>query len=314
MNTLSVAPVALGCCPPGPRCALCGPPPETPSADLVEALVEATRRDRGEPVVVSFFGGPPPPRPLLAALRGRPFTVRIRPDLLTAAVARALADQGCLGIELDALTFDDAALRATSRPYRAARVLRMLDALRALPVRVGVVLAPGLPRSSSAMSVADARLVVGRVDTVRLHPALVLRDSRLFERHAAGFFEPMGVADAVATCRAMLDVLEPAGIEVLRVGLQPVHDGYGVAVAGPSHPSLRELVEAHRAREAVSALMGTQHRGRRVVVRCAPCDETRTRGPRNDNVRTLRADHALAGLAIQPDPALQRGALRLEVA
>jgi hypothetical protein len=124
----------------------------------------------------------------------------------------------------------------------------------------------------------------------------------------------MAVADAVATCRAMLDVLEPAGVQVVRVGLQPRHDGYGVAVAGPRHPSLRELVEAHRAREAVAARLGAEHRGRSVVVRCAPCDETRMRGPRNDNVRELRASHGLAALRVRPDPELPRGDLRLEVA
>ncbi len=314
MRAIAVAPVVFGCCPGTPRCVLCAPAPALPSPDTVAALLAATRRDRADPVTVGFFGGPPPSDDLLDAIGDAPFTVRVRPDLLEPKRARALADRGCVGIEVDALSFDDQALKACRRPYRAPRVLRMLDALAALPLRLGLVLAPGLPHASSTSAIRDAHIAAPLVRAVRIHPVLVFRGSQLHDNHAAGLFEPMTLNEAVATCRAMVDVFDAAGVEVVRIGVQSLSDGLGEAVAGPRHPSLRELVEAHRALDHLTTHIRDDHRGRSVVVFCAPCDETRARGPLNCNVRDLRARHGLTDLRIVPDPDLTRGLFRVEVA
>jgi hypothetical protein len=310
---LAIAAIPLGCCPGAPRCALCPPAPPPPAPEVVAALAAATERDRpaAGPVRVGFYGGAPPSPALVAAAGGRPLHVRVRPDLLDRATARALVDAGTVHVELDALTLRDEALRAIGRPYRAARVLEQLDGLRALGVEVGIVLAPGLPDTSFETFLADCRAIVGRVDTVRLHPVLVLRGSRLRDAHRTGAYRPLSIAEAVTACRAALDLLEPGGVRVLRVGQQAVPDGLGHAVAGPRHPSLRELVEGRRALDALRALLEGASPGAEVEVRCAPADLSRARGPRGQHVRALRAEFALAGLRFRADPDLPRGRFAL---
>lgn len=316
MTRRVVVPVNLGCCPDEPRCLLCRAAPEPPSAETLLALAHAYARDRlvdVDDLVFGFYGGPPPPDDLLDAIAGRPFVLRVRPDLLSRQQARDLVDRGALGVEIDALTFDDAVLKAAGRRYRGGLVRQMAEGLAEHGVRVTLVLTPGLPGSTFASAMADAAEAVELADSVRLLPVLVLEGSRLADRHAQGAYEPMSLGEAVTTCRAMMDVLEPAGVTVIRVGLQPAPDGAGRALAGPSHPSLRELVEARRVLDRLRGMLDGAPCGAQIVIRCAPPDETRTRGPLNQHVRTLRAEFGLDEVRVVPDPELVRGQWEVDV-
>lgn len=309
----AIVPVQLGCCPGPKRCRLCPPAPPEPTPDLVQALVDAVREERpGQELRVRFFGGSPPGDALIEAVGDLPFDVRVRPDLLDRATARRLADAGVVGVELDALSFHTPALRGVGRNYPGARVVTILEGLRELGLVTGIVLAVGLPGQDHERSLADAHLAVGRVDNVRLHPVLVLKHSDLWRAHLDGLYEPLTLGQAVTTLRAMLDVLEPAGVEVIRVGQQPGPDGIGRWMAGPRHPSLRELVEARRTLDRLRARVRDAPPTGVLVIRCASADETRTRGPLNDNVRTLRAEFGLEEVVIRADPTLERGQFILE--
>jgi len=312
----AVVPVQMGCCPEPPYCLLCARRDHAPTPELVEALVSHTRSKRGEEVPLHgrFFGGAPPTPDLVRGLRGLPFSVRVRPDLLSREEAARLAELGCVAVELDVLTLDDVALRVARRPYRASRVLEMVADLPGMGLEVGVVLAPGMPRTSHDGSVADARRLAPQVKTARLDPVLVLQRSGLQQLHMADLYEPLTVPQAVSMCRDMLEVFEAHGVEVVRIGQNPGADELGRCVAGPDHSSLRELIEAQRAREALVPLLARLPRGAHVVVRCAPEDEARTRGPLHDNVRTLRADGGFTELTIVTDATLQRGMWQVEEA
>jgi len=308
-----VVPLQLGCCPSPPRCDLCARQHHL-DAELVEAHLIAARDRHGGPLRATFFGGPPPSDELLEALEGVPFSVRVRPDLLSRAEARRLADRGCEAVELDALTLHDPSLRAVHRRYRGALVLEMLKGLPSFGLRAGIVLAPGLPRSSYEGVLDDAHAVAPLVSTARLHPVLVLQGSGLQQVHMDGLYEPLSVAQAVTVCRGMMEVLEAHDVEVVRVGQNPSADELGRCVAGPDHSSLRELVEAMRAREVVTALLAPMPVGQAVVVRCAPADEARAHGPNHGNIVYWRSLGPFASVDVVPDPRLQRGMWRVEEA
>lgn len=310
MSRPRIAAVPLGCCPESPRCLLCAPPPPTPDPTTVQALAEHTATERAkvdQPVWVGFYGGAPPTDALLAAADGRPVLVRVRPDLLTRADARRLVDAGVMAIELDVLTLHGESLRQVGRRYRRALVLEQLEGLRAMGVEVGAVVAPGLPASSFDLAVDDARTLAPLVHTARIHPVLVLHGSGLREAHMDGTYTPLTQGEAVTVCRALLDVFSEADVRVTRVGQQPGPDGLGRAVAGPVHSSLRELVEARRTLDSLRDLLDEARPRGHVVLRCAPADVSRTRGPYNQHVRTLRAEFSLDALSVKADPALPRG-------
>jgi len=310
-----VAPIQLGCCHEVERCRLCPPAPRWPDGDYVRALVENTRHQRGtEDVVTAFFGGRPPTDEQLEAAGGHTIAARVRPDLLSRDAADRLRAHGVGEIELDALTFDTPVLRQLRRRYPGERIPTMARALRQAGFQVGMVLGVGLPGSTHESSIADAQRAAELVDTVRLHPVLVLHDTGLKRAHMDGLYSPLSLAQAITTCRAMLDVLEPAGVRVIRVGQQPGPDGLGTAVAGPRHSGFRELVEARRTLDRLRDLLRARRSRGEVVIRCSSADETRTRGPLNQNVRTLRAEFGLQQLVVRADPSLKRGDFIVEEA
>lgn len=308
---MSIVPVHMGCCPTAPRCRLCDGRASA-SPELVEALVEAvTHETSSTPERVSFFGGPAPSDAHLDAAGGLPIDVRVRPDLLDRATAAHLYDRGVRRIELDALTFHTPSLRSIHRTYAGPRVATMCEGLRAAGFEVGLVLMIGLPSHSHALCVDDAERALECATTVRIHQTLVVHGSDLWHAHLAGLYEPLTLGATITAARAMLDVLEPR-VKVIRVGHQPGPDGLGRVVAGPRHSSLRELVEARRTLDHLRSMLAKTPRSRNLVIRCATADETRTRGPHNGNVRTLRAEFDLEEVVIAADPTLQRGTFVLE--
>lgn len=311
-----MAPINLGCCRGTDRCLLCNPPPPLPTPDVVEALVASYRGRPGQtgPVVPAFFGGDPPPAPLVEALGGLPYHARVRPDALSKGEARRLITTGCVRIELDVLTLHGGALRTVNRRYGPKLAMEMVDTLGEWGVAVSVVLAPGLPSMAYRDSVADAEAFAGRVPLARLHPVLVLDRAGLREFHAEGRYVPLTVGDAVTVCRTMMDRLEPAGTEVIRVGQQPAHDGLGRAIAGPRHTALRELVESRRALDAIQAQCRALPDRSEARIRCNPADVGRVRGPMNQHIRTLRAENRLASVDVKADPGIPRGQYLVESA
>lgn len=311
----AVVPVPLGCCPDRPRCHLCPPPPPPPDPDLIHKLVRhyaAARKDPNQPLAAAFFGGPLPQPAWLEAVGDIPKAVRVRPDLLSRQDAQWLAAAGVVAVELDALSLSAQALRSIGRRYGPRMVLEQLEGLPDYGLRRGVVLAPGLPYTSHADAVQDAERLAPLVDFVRLHPVLVLADSQLREAHMDGQYQALALGEAVTTCLAMMDVFERAGVRVTRVGANPGPDGLGRAVAGPRHPSLRQLVEARRTLEALHRQLRETRPGDAIVIRCHPADETHTRGPRNDHIRSLRAAHRLGSVQVATDSALPRGSFVIE--
>ena len=278
-------------------------------------MVEHYRTERarsGDALSVAFFGGMAPTRDMLDSIGDLPFSARVRPDLLSRARADALVDRGATGIELDVGTFDDFALRWCGRPYTSSRVAEMAEGLRERGLRVGIVLTPGLPGTDFETAKRDAARAAELAHTVRLQPALVLARSKLHEMYDAGRYPPLTTDIAVETCLQMMEILEPRGVTVIRVGAQPGPDGMGRLVAGPYHPSLRELVESKRAQNSLRRQIAALEAPSSIVIRCAASDETRARGPANANLRLFRVEFALVHVVVKSDPALQRGQWAVE--
>ncbi len=307
MTDAAILPVDLGCCAGSVRCLLCAPVRPLEPASIAHFVDEA-RADG--PVQVSFLGGRPPDAAELAALRGTPFTARVRPDALSREGLATLVAAGCRGIELDAGSVSDHGLRRSGRAYSGARVLQILAGIRATGIETGVVLAPGLPGTDAEILFDDARRLAPLVDTARIHPVLVRTRSGLARSWSEGLYAPLDLEDTVLICRRMLEIFELAGVRVLRIGLQP-REAAGRVIAGPVHPSLRELVESSRTLERLRAELGETSPGEAVVIRCARHDESRTRGPCNENLRVLRREFALGSVRVVGDDGLHRGELRV---
>jgi len=107
---------------------------------------------------------------------------------------------------------------------------------------------------------------------------------------------------------------EQAGIEVIRIGLQPTAEleRPGTILAGPWHPAFRQLVESSRFLETMSALLPCGSTSGAVVFFVNPADLSSAIGQKHGNIHTIKDRYGMDA-RIMADPAVPRGAVRKDL-
>lgn len=215
-------------------------------------------KDKLREVEIAFYGGnftglsPEDQQRLLdwagAYLRkGQIKSIRIstRPDYVNNDQLEYLKARGVGAIELGAQSFNDEALKNAGRGHDAQATIRAVELIKARGFKTGLHLMAGLPgdsRESFLMSLEQT--VELKPDTVRIHPVLVFADTPLADEYHLGRYHPLSLQEAVFWCLLSWETLVPAGIRIIRFGLQltPEMNQEGAVVAGPIHPAFGSLV------------------------------------------------------------------------
>jgi histone acetyltransferase (RNA polymerase elongator complex component) len=104
----------------------------------------------------------------------------------------------------------------------------------------------GLPGDTLKKTLMTAhRIVELGADNTRIYPALVIKNTELEELYRTGQYVPLSIEEAVFRVKQIIPIFEAADITILRIGLHPSEgllNGDDL-VAGPFHPSFRELAE-----------------------------------------------------------------------
>lgn len=221
----------------------------------VEAYLKTMKRDRIE---LAFFGGSFTGIPI--ALQesylfyakqlksmGRIDAIRLstRPDYVDETVINRLVKFEVDLVELGCQSFDETVLNAAKRGHDKQAIYRAVELLNNASIKVGIQLMLGLSFDSEEKFMASVEEAVSlRPDCVRLYPALVIKDTELFEHYERGVFSPLTLDEAVVWCAKALMRFNKAEIQVIRIGLQPtdVINFDGSVVAGPFHPAFGALV------------------------------------------------------------------------
>jgi histone acetyltransferase (RNA polymerase elongator complex component) len=152
---------------------------------------------------------------------------------------------GVKTVELGVQSLNDRALECSGRGHSAGHSIRAVERLRKNGLAVGIQLMVGLPGDTPAGFRRTIREVNGlRPDLVRIYPAVVFPDTVLARWFEAGRYTPLTLEEAVSLCREAVELLEGAGIPVIRLGLQN-HDRMVLGrdiLAGPYHPAFGDLV------------------------------------------------------------------------
>ena len=91
----------------------------------------------------------------------------------------------------------------------------------------------------------------------RIYPSLVIKDTYMEHMYRIGEYNPLELNKAVEICKKMLIFLESNYINVIRIGLQPTDEmriGKNI-VAGPYHPSFRQLVESEIYKDMINSIL-----------------------------------------------------------
>ncbi len=174
-------------------------------------------------------------------------------------------------------------------------------------------LMPGLPGETSRSFVGGIAEAIRLAPAfVRLYPAVVLRNSGLAADWLAGRYRPLSLNRAVALAARAKEMLDAAGIPVVRMGLQASAELEKEILAGPYHPAFGELVLSRlwfrRIRRRLAGLAAGEH----LTIGISGRDRSAVVGRQRMNIRRLEA-LGYAGRFTLHDEHRERGSVEYAV-
>ena len=215
-------------------------------------------KNKLRPVEIAFYGGnftgltPDYQKRLLSwagayIQQGQVDSIRIstRPDYIDDDQLIFLYAAGVRTIEIGAQSFNDEVLRFTGRGHDAQATVRAIKLLKAHGFQTGLHLMAGLPGDTRESFLETLEHTAElRPDTARIHPLIVFKDTQLASDYRLGHYQPLSLDEAIDWCLLAWATLTPAGIHIIRFGLQmtPEMSKEGAVLAGPMHPAFGSLV------------------------------------------------------------------------
>lgn len=171
--------------------------------------------------------------------------ISTRPDAIDRGILDELKDYRVTAIELGAQSMTDEVLARNLRGHTAADVERASRLIRENGFSLGLQMMTGLPGDSARGAAETARrLAALKPDTMRIYPAIVMKDTLMAEWYAAGAYLPPSLDETVELCAELLRFFEEErGIPVIRLGLHAEKEMLTGKLAGPWHPAFRQLCE-----------------------------------------------------------------------
>ncbi|MBQ4051760.1 MAG: radical SAM protein [Oscillospiraceae bacterium] len=207
-----------------------------------------------------------------------------RPDGISEDVLDLFSSYGGKAVELGVQSMDDAVLLKNGRGYSACDAKKAALLIRQKGLSLGVQMMTGLPGEGEDGAFATAKELLSlHPDTVRIYPALVLKNTVLAKWYAAGEYRPQSLEEAVACCAPIIRLFRRNGVRVIRVGLHAERSLEENLLAGPYHPAFGELCESRLFREETDELLKTKPKGSYMLA-VSPKDRSVAAGQKRQNL------------------------------
>ena len=210
--------------------------------------------------------------------------ISTRPDYIDSEVLGILKEYGVTSIELGAQSMCDDVLKANLRGHTAADVVQASGLIKENGFELGLQMMTGLYKSSEEKDRYTARRIIElKPETVRIYPAVTLENTVLAVYYSRGEYFPPSLEDTVALCADLICEFNSAGIRVIRVGLHSIDNG--AYVAGPWHPSFRELCDSRIYFKKITGLIKTAGK---YNLRVSPGEVSKVTGHKKSNLNALK--------------------------
>ena len=174
-----------------------------------------------------------------------------RPDYINKEILDNLRDYSVDVIELGVQSLDPEVLRLSGRGHNAGVVYESTALIKEYGFTLGIQLMIGLPGDTLEKCIFSAKEAVKMGPQIaRLYPTVVIKDTALYDMYLDGRYRPLSEDEAVNRTKAMYEILDNAGINIIRVGLKS-SDIMSDQLA--FHPAFRQLVEGRIARDRLEA-------------------------------------------------------------
>ncbi|NLJ78961.1 MAG: radical SAM protein [Tissierellia bacterium] len=182
-----------------------------------------------------------------------------RPDYIDQGILDLLKGYGVDTIELGVQSLKDEVLNKNGRGHNSDQIYMASELIKDNGFNLGLQMMIGLVGDTMEYSIFTAK-ELAKLDPycVRIYPTLVIRNTHLEGMYRSGIYDPLSLRESIEITTYILMLFQYYGINVIRVGLQPtdrIRRG-GDVVAGPFHPSYRQLVESNIYRVLLENYLG----------------------------------------------------------
>jgi len=246
--------------------------------------------------------------PALAAGNIGGIRISTRPDAIDQAELDFLAGYGVKTIELGIQSFDNQVLHQAGRAYTAELAKNACLMVKQHGFALGIQLMTGLPADDRHKALLSAQATCSlHPDMVRIYPTVVLRNTPLAELWRRQQYQPQTVEQAAELCADMLAVFEKAGINVIRLGLNPSAETEQAVLDGPYHPAFGQIVKAKLKYRQMRLLMEEVPQGAIAALTFPVNDMPLVFGQKKQQLLAMAAEYPL--LALLPDRQMPQGQL-----
>lgn len=171
-----------------------------------------------------------------------------RPDYINNSILDILKKYEVDVIELGIQSLDNEILNANERGHSKEDSIRASKLIKDYGFKLGHQIMPGLYKDSFDKAIKTGlESIKMNPDMVRIYPTLVIKDTKLEKLYKEGLYKPLSLNEAIEISSRLYMIYSYKKIPVIRIGLQPtenINEKKDV-VAGPFHPSIRQLVETN---------------------------------------------------------------------
>lgn len=171
-----------------------------------------------------------------------------RPDYINNSILDILKKYEVDVIELGIQSLDNEILNANERGHSKEDSIRASKLIKDYGFKLGHQIMPGLYKDSFDKAIKTGlESIKMNPDMVRIYPTLVIKDTKLEKLYKEGLYKPLSLDEAIEVSSRLYMIYSYKKIPVIRIGLQPtenINEKKDV-VAGPFHPSIRQLVETN---------------------------------------------------------------------
>lgn len=234
---------------------------EIPNIDDINKKIKAylkTIPEKRSRVEIGFFGGSFTGLPmdqqemyLKAAaefVKGRRvegIRLSTRPDYINREILDLLKKNKVITIELGAQSMDPGVLAKSGRDHSVEDIEKASKMIIDDGFELGLQMMIGLPGDTLEKAKHTAKKIVelGARNT-RIYPTLVIKGTQLEHMYQSGSYKAMRLTEAILWVKDLYLYFEENNINMIRIGLHPSEElsPNHSLVAGPYHPSFRELV------------------------------------------------------------------------
>ncbi|MFT4451637.1 elongator complex protein 3 [Parvimonas sp. G1425] len=181
-----------------------------------------------------------------------------RPDYISREILDILKKYEVGTIELGVQSMTKTTLDLNNRGHNVECVYESSLLIKEYDIKLGLQMMVGLYGDTFQTTLNTAfELCKIKPDFVRVYPTLTIRDTGLERLYYFKKYIPMSLEDSIYLCKYIYILFEYYHIPIIRLGLQSSDNisEDGDVVAGPYHPSFRELVESSIYREFIEYYM-----------------------------------------------------------